>query len=253
MPSGAPYNFTGQGVNQEIDGNLAIKSSIGTDGNLTVAGTSTLTGVVAAQGALNVTGVLTASGGLSNPGTSNGLVQNYSDSPSINGYKAWNFPIWLASSALTLVTTDIYGARFVAPYNFTPASLDLYCTNMNSGTVTLAEAAVFATAGVGGTALFAAPDIHAAWTTTGVQTFTWATPTALVAGTTYVLQIITTATTSGPSIAAAPTVAAYNVNLGAGLGNMFTYGTGAALTTASTYTLASGTNSGTTPFWFGLR
>jgi hypothetical protein len=251
MPSSSPYNNDGRSVNTEIDGNLAIKTSTGSDGNLTVAGNATVTGTLTSTGGITTSGATTIQGNLILDSTVNGYQLNMNDSASINGYLAWPFSIWQASSAITLTTTDIYGVAFTAGSNFTPTYMDLYCTTLNSGSVTLAEAALFPFAG--GTALFAAPDIHSAWSGTGIQTFTWTTPTALTAGTRYMVMIITTATTSGPSISANPTVAALNVNLASHVGNCITYGTGSSLTSSSTYTVASGTASGTTPFWFGIR
>ena len=255
--SPAPYNFLGQDQQQIIQGSLHIESSGNSDGTLTVdgnsvvsgngttTGTSTLTGNTTVGGTLVVAGALTTNGGL----ITNGINNDTSSSPGLNGYLAWNFPVWLASTAITLTTTDIYMARFIAPTSQTVTNLDVYCTNMNSGTVTLAEAGLYPSAG--GSALSTTADIHLAWTTTGVQTFTLTTPQLLSAGSTYVVMIITTATTSGPSIAAGPTVAALNVNLAAHVGNTGTYGTGAAIPT--TYTITSGTATTTTPFWFGLR
>ena len=238
MPSSAPYNQDGRSVNTEVDGNLSIKTCTGTDGNLTVAGTTTLTGA------------LTTNGGVTNNGLVNGIGANSSDSPTVNGYLAWNYPVLLASSAITLTTTDLYGWRFIAPRNLTATNLDVYCTNMNSGTVTKAKAAIYPnTDGAG--YLSTTTDIYATWTGTGIQTWTFSTPPALVAGTEYVVLIFTTATTSGPSIAAAPTVAALNVNLAAHAGNYFTYSTGSDV--PATFVLATCTNSGTTPFWFGIR
>jgi hypothetical protein len=56
--SPAPYNFTGKGTTQTIEGSVHIQSSGNSDGTLIVDGATTLTGAV------TVTGQLSANGGL---------------------------------------------------------------------------------------------------------------------------------------------------------------------------------------------
>ena len=187
------------------------------------------------------------SGNVTVGGTVNGL-SSPEPGPGLNSYLAWNFPVWHATSTFQTTSTNVYVMRFVAPSALTATNLDIWCTNLNGGTITHAYAAIYTMAGV---QLSAAADIEAAFTGTGVQTWTLTTPQALTAGTAYYAAIEIADTSAAPTLLAAPTALGLNVNLATNVYNYATYSTSATI--PSSITIASLSAATTTPVWIGVR
>jgi hypothetical protein len=165
-----------------------------------------------------------------------------------NGYLAWTGDPQQATTAFQGTSTDVYVRRVFAPRSVTTTYADMWCTTLNSGAVTHAYAGLYS---MGGAQLAASSDIEAAFTGTGVQTFTWTTPYALVAGTYYYVAYAIADTTAAPSMLATATAAGINVNLPT---NVFRYATYSTSTTIpSSITIASLSAATATPAWIGLR
>jgi hypothetical protein len=168
--------------------------------------------------------------------------------PAANGYLAWTGDPQLATTAFQGTSTDVYVRRLFAPRSTTTTYADMWCTTLNSGTVTHAYAGLY---DMLGNQLAASSDIESAFTGTGVQTFTWTTPYALVAGNYYYVAYAIADTTAAPSMLATPTAAGINANLPTHVYRYATYST--STTIPSSITIASMSATTTTPAWIGLR
>lgn len=179
-------------------------------------------------------------------GTVNG--GNFDPGPYLNGYLAENFPLWHATSTFTTTSTDVYVSRFYSGGGGLFSYADIWCTTLNSGTITHAYAALYTMAGA---QVAASTDIEAAFTGTGIQTFTWSSAVNLAAGTFYYVAYAIADTTAAPTLLAAPTGAGINANLASHVFNYATYSTSTTIPASITPSSLTGTT--TTPAWIGLR
>lgn len=168
--------------------------------------------------------------------------------PAANGYVAWTGSPQDATTAFQGTSTDVYVRRIFVPRSTTTTYADMWCTNMNSGTITHAYTGLY---DMLGNQLAASSDIEAAFTATGVQTFTWTTPYALTAGTYVYVAYAFADTTAAPSMLATATAAGINVNLPSHVFRYATYST--STTIPASITIASMSAATTTPAWIGLR
>jgi hypothetical protein len=168
--------------------------------------------------------------------------------PAGNGYVAWTGDPQLATTAFQGTSTDVYVRRVFAPRSVTTSKADMWCTTLNSGTVTHAYAGLYDMAG---DQLAASADIEAAFTGTGIQTFTWTTPYGLVAGSYYYVAYAFADTTAAPSMLATPTAAGINANMPSNTFRYATYSTSSTIPASITPSSLSAAT--TTPAWIGLR
>jgi hypothetical protein len=167
--------------------------------------------------------------------------------PAASGYLGWSVPVWHATSTLSLTTTDIFVVAVYVPAAGTATYCDVNATV--AGTTTVNDTALYSLTGTKlAQAATAQLTSNAGVWSTGINTWTYATPAALAAGVYYATLEITGSPTA--TVTAAPASAVINANLPTNQYNNATYSTG---TIPASLTIANLVASVAAQPWVGIR